>query len=179
MTHKVDHNPLMARIAQIDRQIEALNKERAEVEAAMKVLARYSLLGGESVSAVRQDVARLAPKTAKSARKGTPRPKDIPTIWEMTTDILAQAERRTLHIDTIVDRMAERWWPGLVKQQIAPSLYGFAKQGRLDRGEGTGVFTLPLKQNEPPEGGSDTGEGDASPKDVEQDRYGDLLDQHS
>lgn len=181
MEIKYRNDPLRSRLTAIRREIEelasqinALEEERAEIENALNVLKRYTGFGANKADAPQHaDVAPLP-----HGVPGAPRPDNIPTIWEMTRSVLKDSPIGTLHVDDIVSQIALRWWPGLSKSQIGPSLYGFAKDGRLER-KGTGMFKLCSNETEPPEGGSESREGDTSLKLSGQDRDGDLLSRYS
>jgi len=133
--------PLHDRLKAIDEQIEALTKERHEVMGAVEVFNRYV----QPQEANKVVVAKAARKSAA----GAPRPENIPTIWEMTEEVLKSSPNGTMTIDEIVCDIAETWWPGVVKPQIAPTIYNFAKptDGRLDK-PSKGTFRL--RKNEKP-----------------------------
>lgn len=167
----MEQNPkhtLEARIKRIDAEVDKLQSERDEIVTALRVLNRYVVTNAPNV----------ATTGGGTAISGKPRPDNIPTVWEMVDECLSNAEGHTLDVTEIVARIETRWWPGLIRSQIAPSIYKFAKEGRLvlkDRG----VFSLPPKENEPPLGGSETGEVAASPKQSEHDDQGDMLSGYS
>ena len=139
----VHHNPLQDRVAAIDVEIAALEAERRECLGALAVYQRY----------VSQDASVHDPEEKPSAAhegedqrerdtaNGTPRPEGIPTIWEMLQIVLNEAPEHTLTGDDIMECIASRWWPGVSRNNILPSAYRFAKQGRLKQ-MGRGTFAL-------------------------------------
>lgn len=64
----------------------------------------------------------------------------------------AEKEGRELTASEIVNEIRARYWPGLIGEQILPSIYGFAKQGRV-RKTPTGKFKR-IKRNDGPTGGT-------------------------
>ncbi|WP_299688517.1 hypothetical protein [uncultured Tateyamaria sp.] len=139
------HSPALNRLEEIEASIAAiqakialLEAERAEILGALEVLGRY-------IQPQEKQVRKRTRPTTKSS-EGTPRPDGIPTIWEMTQEILATSPNDCLTIDEIVSAMAETWWPGLHKTQVAPTIYNFAsdKDGRLEKPE-RGKFKLAEK----------------------------------
>ena len=63
------------------------------------------------------------------------RPKGTPTNFEMADFVLVDAEKQGndagLTGNELVQAIAARYWPGLIGPQILPSIYQFAKIGRL------------------------------------------------
>lgn len=110
-----------ARKKEIDQQIIALREEADQLDVALKVFKRFA-----------------APGTAKSGdddnKLGPARPPGVPTLYEMTYTVIRDAESRGkpgLTGSEIVEAIGKQYWPGLKRQQILPSIYGFATKGRL------------------------------------------------
>jgi hypothetical protein len=124
-----------AREKEIADQMAALQKELEELATAKRVLLRLSGHAGD------QPVSK--------ASKGKPRPSDIPTNFEMVEFILGSAEKDGkdgLAASELVDSIRARYWPGLSGEQILPSIYAFAKNGRLRKTPG-GKFKR-IKRNQ-------------------------------
>ncbi len=105
-----------AREKKIAEEITALQKEADELATAKRVLSR---LNGEA---------------ADSADRGAPRPSGTPKNFEMMEMVLARAEKDGkdgLTAAEIVNEIRAHYWPGLVGEQILPSIYAFAKKGRV------------------------------------------------
>jgi hypothetical protein len=110
-----------ARHREIVAEIERLQKEADELDIAVKVFRRFSASGAQPDQA--------------STRLGPPRPEGIPSLFVMTATVLREARvagnRNGLTGKEIVDEIRNRWWPGLNSQQVLPTIYQFAKRGRL------------------------------------------------
>lgn len=90
----------------------------------------------------RTSVAPAASKRAPRANiRGdtTPRPTDIPTTFEMVAAVLDV--RSDLTAEQVVDRIRDRWWPGLDFKRIGPELSTWIRKGRLSR-DADGKLTL-------------------------------------
>jgi hypothetical protein len=121
-------------IAQIDRrmreiaaELDRLQKEADELAIAKRVLERLE----------QQPFA--AGPVDKEEPEGKPRPKGTPTNFEMAEFVLANAEKEGkdgLTASELVQAIAARYWPGLVGHQVLPSIYKFAKEGRLHKTPG-------------------------------------------
>jgi hypothetical protein len=126
------------RLQEIAQQIAALQKEADELEIAKRVFQRFA--GGGAVAA-----------TDDVSSKPKPRPVGIPTNFDMVELVLSSAEKEGkdgLTAAEVVQAIAARYWPGLVGEQILPSIYGFAKNGRLKK-LASGKFKR-IKKNEGP-----------------------------
>lgn len=145
-------NRMNARLQEIEAKIVTLTKERDEIRSALDIVARYA---APTKSITPYDIVKEEAHDAPSTTQGTPRPDGIPTMWGMTKKFFAT--RQTATATDIVAFMREHYWPGVVHAQVGPSLYRFVKEGRLQK-IGRGKFSLPPKENDPPEGGSDSGE---------------------
>ena len=145
-------SPLVRRLAAIDAEMDALGRERDEIATTLKVLERY----GVKVAPTREEgtdkgeVTR-APATEHSSAEtpdgdskdqGAPRPAGIPTVFEMASMLLKEAPGHQLTMDEMRKQIEDRWWAGVSRNAIAPSVYKFAKQGRL-RQVDVGTFSLP------------------------------------
>jgi hypothetical protein len=129
---------------EIADQIAPLQKELDDLAIAKRVLLSLERPSDRSVQEVIVD----------SGKAGKPRPSGAPTNFEMTERVLADAERNGkdgLVIGEIVDAIRSRYWPGLVSEQITPSIYGFATNGRLKKSV-NGKF----KRVKKPEGSADS-----------------------
>jgi hypothetical protein len=87
-----------------------------------------------------------------------PRPPGRPTNFEMAEAALSNAEKDGkdgLTANELVDAIRALYWPGLVGTQILPSLYAFAKNGRLRKTSG-GKFKR-IRRNDRIEGGAGDG----------------------
>jgi len=107
-------------------QIATLQKEADDLATAKRVLKRLS------------GVAEAKPSAADDGlpdgKLGPERPKGVPTNLQMVEFVLGHAEREGkdgLTANEIVEAIRARYWPGLVGEQILPSIYGFGKKGRL------------------------------------------------
>jgi hypothetical protein len=109
------------RLREIGEEIGLLQKEAEELTIAKRVYEKYS-----------DKPAGDNPKTGPPT--GKPRPKGTPTNFEMAEFVLADAEKEGkdgLTGNELVNVIAARYWPGLIGPQILPSIYQFAKAGRL------------------------------------------------
>ncbi|MEM9138666.1 MAG: hypothetical protein AAGB15_02460 [Pseudomonadota bacterium] len=136
MTENVTHK-LNLRLSEIEQQINMLEKERAEILTAKSVLKRY-------INPQSTGVKILPVKASPLNETGPPRPDGIPTLWEMVYDVL-QDNGGKASVLYITEEIARRWWPGVKHPQVGPSVYRFAKEGRLKKAD-AGVFSLPKKE---------------------------------
>ena len=105
----------------IAKELVLLQEEDSELEVALRVLQRFSPEARQSES---------------KPKLGPSRPEGAPTTFEMTTMVLASAEkegRDGLTGSEIVKAIGGRYWPGVTGPQVLPSIYGFAKVGRLHK----------------------------------------------
>ncbi|ALG91016.1 hypothetical protein TQ29_13530 [Actibacterium sp. EMB200-NS6] len=86
------------------------------------------------------------------------------------------SSRQSATAAQVVGFIDGKYWPGVVHAQVGPSLYRFVNEGRLKK-VGRGEFSLPSEENEPPEGGSETGEGDTSSEHFDRDDLEDSIKQ--
>ncbi|MEH2470569.1 hypothetical protein V1281_000189 [Nitrobacteraceae bacterium AZCC 2161] len=138
MAHEQNH-AIDARLEEINQQMALLQKEADELLTAKRVLERFS--NGANVSAT---------ASAAQPNKGQPRPDGTPTNFEMVEAVLQAAERDGkdgLTAADIVKAIEARFWPGLVGDQILPSIYGFAKNDRLKKTQ-SGKIKRVKKTNE-------------------------------
>ena len=125
-----DIQKIQARLREINAQMEKLRAEGEELETAVRVFKRFAGPNG------------AAPPGSKL---GPPRPDNIPLLFDMTESVIRDAVgagKPGLTGAEIVAAIGKRYWPGVQGQQILPSIYGFAKQGRLIK-TSNGVFRLP------------------------------------
>jgi len=129
---EMDLQKILARQREIAAQMEKLRTEAEELETAVKVFKRFAGTDG----------------VAQGPKLGPPRPEGIPSLFDMTQSVLRDAfatETPGFSGYTgaeIVAAISKRYWPGVKGQQILPSIYQFAKQGRLVKTK-DGVFKLP------------------------------------
>lgn len=138
----LNDSPLRARLSEIEAQTAKLNREKDEILGALRVFDRYA------VPHAADEPEEPKKKKKLRIKKGKPRPDGIPTIWDMTMLVFRESGATVMHIDDIVGKISKRWWPGVIKSQVAPTIYGFAKEddGRLER-RGTGEFALVATDN--------------------------------
>lgn len=113
---------MMARQREIAEQVAGLQKESAEIDAALKILRRYS----------------KEPAVLEAVDSRARRPEGIPTTFEMAKAVLEAAGDNGLTGGDMVRAIEKRFWPGLKRMQILPAIYGFAKpeDGRLRKENG-------------------------------------------
>jgi hypothetical protein len=123
----LDIQQIDRRLKEISDETARLQKEAEELLIAKRVFEKYS----------------DKPSNGQAEPTGgSPRPKGTPTNFEMAEFVLAAAEKEGkdgLAANELVEAIAARYWPGLVGPQILPSIYNFAKIGRL-RKTGGGKF---------------------------------------
>jgi hypothetical protein len=124
-------SPVDARLEEIARQMAVLQKEADELTTWKRVNERFAN-GGTAAAA--------------SSNKGKPRPNGIPNNFEMVEAVLAES-REGMTAAEIVKAIEARFWPGLVGDQILPSIYQFAKKKRLKKNL-SGKFKRVEKTNE-------------------------------
>lgn len=127
-----------AREQQIAAQIAELQKELDELATAKRVFQRLTL-PMEAAKIVRERFIDVPPPV----EGGRPRPKGTPTNVEMAEMVLANAEKEGkdgLIASEMVDAIAARYWPGLVSEQIMPSLYVAAREGTRIKKGASGKF---------------------------------------
>jgi hypothetical protein len=109
----------------LSEKIVELQKQQEDIAHAADIIKRYS------------------PKDERSAKpistKGTPRPHGLPTSSEMIEAVLAETGNKGLGISALVKAIADKYWPGLVTSQIAPTIYEMAKRGRIIK-SADGIF---------------------------------------
>ncbi len=115
--------------ARLEQQLGSLQQEDGELEATLRVIERYAANshGGE---------VRDEPAEEDDSGEWTPRPSGIPTNFEMVEAILAAAEkegRDGLAASELVAEIRSSYWPGLASKQVMPSIYQYAKNGRLKK----------------------------------------------
>jgi hypothetical protein len=107
---------------EIAKLIEALQREADELAVARKVIARFSPSPpGEEVTL------------------GPARPEGLPSTFEMTETVLAEAEkagRDGLTSKELIEAIGAKYWPGLKSAQVLPTIYGFVKNKRLRKTPG-------------------------------------------
>jgi hypothetical protein len=102
-------------------EIGRLQEEVAELDTALRVLERYA----------------EKPPNSEEESGLKPRPPGTPSTFDMVNMVLASAEKegRTdgLTSRELIDAIGAKYWPGIHRSQILPSIFGFAKNGRLLR----------------------------------------------
>lgn len=139
----------LARLREIDarlKEVEQLQLERKEIVDALSVLQRY----GAATDVEHRGVEEVSPRDQTGFKKnerrraregrmrkgqelGTPRPDGIPSVWEMTQIIISETSDQQATVSDIMKKIDARWWPGVHRNQVAPTIYKFAKNGRLDQ----------------------------------------------
>ena len=127
---------LRARLNEIDELIRSLEDEASEIEIALRVIEKY---------------APSEPTGGAETPRGSPRPNGLPTLFEMVCYVLRDADTNGLTSSEIVSKIRARYWPGLVNQQIMPSVYRFVKEDRLIK-RGEKFYLLPKKTQLEPAG---------------------------
>lgn len=141
MKTEFDIEAVKARKKEIMLAIEDLQKEAHDLDVAIAVFNRFSPVLAKDTSS--DDDSKLGP----------PRPPGVPTLFEMAYTVISDAEQRGkkgLTGKEVVEHIAKQFWPGLQGPQITPSLYGFAKKGRL-RKTADGLFRTVRTKEAPPE----------------------------
>jgi len=109
---------LRSRLAEIDELIRKLEDEASDIEIALRVIEKY---------------APAEMETKSDGGRGAARPNGLPTLFEMVTYVLRDAESNGLTSSEIVAKIRARYWPGLISSQIMPSVYRFVKEKRLGK----------------------------------------------
>lgn len=141
MKSEFDIEAVKARKKEIAQAIETLQQESHELDVAMAVFRRFS-------PAIVRDAS-----SDDDSKLGPPRPAGVPTLFEMAYTVISDAEqrgRKGLTGKEVVKHIAKQYWPGLQGPQITPSLYGFAKKGRL-RKTSDGLFQTVRTKEAPTE----------------------------
>jgi len=155
-----------AEIVALDRQVEELRAEAAELEIAQRVLARF---GGEldrehENERIEPTENPAAPSSAAPRRRGTTKPTGIPTTAEMIHTLVNEHPRGLGPLD-LTKLVASRWWPGVGQNAIGPAAWREWKAGRLgkrkgkyvpasnERGSGAGT-SEPLQSSDGPGAGA-------------------------
>ena len=128
---------LSSRMEKLRREDEALTAEQEELATTLKTLARvYDI-----------DLSDLdEPRSTKASGK----PEGTPTLYEMVVEILQVwelVEDQPVEGDQIFEEIRRRYWPNAPRNSIIPSLWRFAKEGRLHK-EGT-TYCLPQNDETP------------------------------
>jgi hypothetical protein len=110
-------------------EIAKLQSEHDDLDIALRVLTRLLKTPDKPPKAVK------AAKGKRAKKALTPRPDGIPSTFEMVEKILSDAEKAgksALTSREILDQINEKYWPGVHRSQILPSIFGFAPK-RLTR----------------------------------------------
>lgn len=124
-------------------KLEAEDAELQQAERVMSRLEHQSLKGG----AVGKTDGMSIP------RKGSPRPKDIPTTRAMIETVLAEAEttgKRGLPGKDILVEIDRRWWPGVGWTSILPDAHRLVTKTKTLRKHGK-LFVRVQKDETPTE----------------------------
>ena len=120
----LDLENMRARQKRLNDEIVRLQKEADEIAIALRVFDKYSEKPPDKGK-------------AKGSKPGlTQRPKGTPTTFEMVEMILtseAKSGKETITTRELMDAIRAKYWPGVKNEQILPSIFGFAKNGRLQR----------------------------------------------
>ncbi len=153
--------------AELVRQVDALRDEDSELETVEKVLAR---LAGENST---DELLRNTP-----VRQRGPAPKNdveaSETFVDAVDSIMRASERVWWTAVELRGELSKRWNRDVPQTSISPKLSKMKDEGKIVR-DGMKIALpertakdesfLPYKENEPPKGGSETGEAATSPKD--------------
>lgn len=159
-----------ARKKEITQEIDRLQQEVDELDTALRVLKRFADTTPDNTGG------------ASKPKLGPPRPEGTPTLFQMTEMVIRSADREGhngLRGREIVKEIGRRYWPGVKGQQILPSIYQFAKNGRLIKTD-DGRFKIAQKEEAPsggPESASkNTGEAGTSPNESRDRSQGTIFD---
>jgi hypothetical protein len=117
----LDIDQIRARYKRIKDEITKLQTELDELDVALRVLSRFQ---------------EKPPDKPASSEELPPRPPGTPSTFEMVNMILASAEKEgkeALTSRELMDQIRANYWPGVKNKQILPSIFGFAKKGRVIR----------------------------------------------
>ena len=120
--------------------------EEEELAIAERVLAR---LAGKSDNSSTSEATKI--KKVIPATDSAPRPAGIPTVPEMVTELLLEAEqtgKRGLTSSEIVATIDSRWWPGVAVNAIMPTVYRSIAKGYWFNKEGK--LIVRLRGGQPP-----------------------------
>jgi len=124
----------------MNKELDRIAQRQGEIAKAMEALQREA----EELAIAQRVVMRLkSPQESKpatgSSSQGKPRPKGAPTLFEMTTSVLIDAEKAGkdgLVSKELIAGIRDKYWPGLATRQVLPSIYGFVNSKRLHKTEG-------------------------------------------
>jgi hypothetical protein len=136
--------------AERERMDAARAKEAEELAIAEKVLARLAA-GNEAPPKEKIDVTKPLGNGKIPTTDGTPRPKGIPTVAEMVTELLLIAEKkgkRGLTRNEIMAGIDARWWPGVAVNMVIPTMYKSISKGYWFTKEGD--LFMRLRGGQPP-----------------------------
>jgi len=134
MKDRTEIDAIEARLREIAGTLDLLQEEEEELQTALRVLKRF------------------APSSEAAPKLGPARPEGVPTLFEMTDSVLAQAEangKPGLKGREIVAEIGRQFWPGVKPEQILPQVYQYAKRGRLKK---TKIGVFQRLKNEAPAG---------------------------
>lgn len=133
---------LASRRERIAREDDALATEIEEINTTLKTLSRVYGVELEDLPDI---------KAAKSTGVISTKPAGSPTLYEMVTNILEEYDMLIddgpMEGDQIFEEIRRRWWPDAPRNSIIPSLWRFAKEGRLIK-DGT-AYRLVQKDETP------------------------------
>jgi hypothetical protein len=122
MPLELDLDAVLARRREIADEMGKLSAEDADLEVVVRVAKRFG--NGMENGA------------AGSNKLGPARPDGTPSLFDMTEAVIGEAMKHGkdgLNAQEIVAAIGKKYWPGVKGAQILPSVYGFAKQGRLKK----------------------------------------------
>lgn len=145
---------IRVRMAELQKVISDAQAELSELEVAERVL--------ERLASDQDEDADVGARKARSARE--------PTIADMAVKFLGDVGPMTTA--ELLDHMRENWREDLGDTTLTSTLSRTKNAGRIEYGDGRWrVADGSPKENEPPEGGSEAGEGDASPDTRDEDPF--------
>jgi hypothetical protein len=135
-------NRLKEEIAAIEAKRAALQAEEEELASVEKALANWASEHQPPADFM------LKPSEPSIPKKGTPRPKGIPTTPAMIDDVIHTAElsgKQGLTGREMVMAIGAKWWPGVGWNDVLPTAALLVKRSRLGR---KGKLYVRIKQPE-------------------------------
>ena len=121
---------IVAEITRLSAQLDALRAELPDLEAAERVLSRFSGGAGTPYSTTQQPAPTPEPEA------GTSKPPNTPTISDMILEALRDAKSKGLaglQPHGLTRYIAQKWWPNVPGVAISPIAWRMAKRGDLRR----------------------------------------------
>jgi len=137
------HETLAALDAALDREDRNLSTaERAVAEHTNPTAAANLFQIGEVAASI---IARTECVRTRERRK----PDGIPTIMQMTRDVLARSTNRWMSGPEIAEAIREQWWPEVETEFITPQLWRAATKRRVLIKNGA-LYALPHTNEKDP-----------------------------